>query len=378
MIKIGCLSAFMFFFPLFVFGGIDQGWIRVRLLKSQEQLLFLNQGQRTLVQRKNNQWLVNKKALEQNEIYFDQVKGLNNSLPSRLYLIGKKERFDVIGFLSLESYLSGVLTSEMPKSWPLEALKAQSVAARSYALAVQSERRTADFHVESSVLDQVYTHQVDAKIHQAVLETSGVILLSPEKKILKSFYHADCGGATSEAKNVWGAGVNMGRASDSSCPANPKASWSLRMTQKSLFQKIKEKWAPEMNLELEELKFSPEPEGERFMSVNFLWSNGVGSQILAQQFREILGFSKLKSTRFDVKQEKGWIEFKGRGYGHGVGLCQWGARNLALKGQDYQQILHHYYPAAEIDKEAPSQLETPTLLEARQNSEREEGDRGKN
>ncbi len=298
-----------------------------------------------------------------------QIEGLqlysgSKSLPNKIFLSGKKS-FDVIGILPIENYLVGVIASEMPLSWPIESLKAQAIAARSYALAVKKEREQKEFHLESNILDQVFRHVSQGidqdplieKAFQAVKETEHMILTSQaNQKVLKAFYHADCGGQTSPAKEVWGFGDAKTVVQDTSCPAGKKTNWNFEITKESL----KEKFAHLNPMEIVTIQPVKSKGQRRASKVKIKWSDGVEKEILADTFRGTLGYQIFKSTLFDVTQNETKFSFRGRGYGHGVGLCQTGSKVLAQKNKNYREILGHYYPNAILQ----------SRLEGQQNSDR--------
>lgn len=282
------------------------------------------------------------------------IKGQNltsqsKPLPSKILLSQNAEGLDVVGVVPLEDYVVGVIAGEMPLSWPIESLKAQAVAARSYAMAVMRERRNSAWQLESSVLDQVFRplakqddNELIKKARRAVEDTRGVELRSPSgKAVLKAFYHSDCGGRTTLAKNVWTGSVNTGVATDSSCPTSPKSQWTLRVPAQELMKKV--------GLEISQMKLIRPAAGERVSQVLLALNDGQKKAVSANDFRQRLGFQELKSTQFDVSLDKnGDYVFKGRGFGHGVGLCQWGSRALGQKGWGFKEILKHYYPLAHL------------------------------
>jgi len=254
----------------------------------------------------------------------ENLRQEGTELPNKILLQESEAgQIDIIGVVPMEEYVFSVLASEMPLSWPIETLKAQAVAIRSYTKAVLEERKGRSFHLESSVLDQVYkkisanrnpAHLEKAK--QAVQETEGVYLLNKKGKTLKAFYHSDCGGKTLPAASVWKQESDMdaGTAVDVSCPTNPMAEWNYRLSK------------------------------EKFVSIV---KDFIGD-IRSNEFRKILGFMNLRSTSFEVRDKEGEIEFVGRGFGHRVGLCQWGSKALGLKAFSHQRILKHYYPLATL------------------------------
>jgi len=309
---------------------------------------------------------------------------VNGTRASNRILLQKNGRaLDVISILNLEQYVLGVLISEMPYSWPLEALKAQAIAIRSYALAVKKEKENQRYHLESSVLDQLYRgiHEEDLKnpkykkALRAVFETRELRLWSNRQampktaasQIAKSFYHSDCGGSTIRPEAVWG--LRPARAAqivalDPSCAKRKKSSWENRISDKELNQllahtsQLASKTAGKVSLEkTDEMNLGIRAEKShlldgRVSQVVLKMGSQILSQITGDSFRQILGFDRIKSTRFEVRQQGGSILVQGRGYGHGAGLCQWGSRDWALQGWDYQAILRHYYPDFQLTQAA--------------------------
>ncbi|UOF01758.1 SpoIID/LytB domain-containing protein [Bdellovibrio reynosensis] len=269
-------------------------------------------------------------------------------VPSQVVLnLNANKNVDVIGLVPLEDYVIGVIASEMPLSWPLETLKAQAVAARSYALAVMNERKDKPYQLESTVLDQVYQHVLThnendplvKKAVQAVRSTEGIELYTADNKILKSFFHADCGGETTSAKNVWNAGPSAGVVVDKSCPFSPKAHWKLEVSKLELEKKL--------NISgLSKLELIRTPGEKRIKSVKVTFADSKTILLSSNELRQKLGFQELKSSLFDLKTVGSNYVFEGRGFGHGVGMCQWGSRALGKNGLSFRQILKHYYPLA--------------------------------
>lgn len=285
------------------------------------------------------------------------LRQMGRSLPNHLLLAGK-EKIDVVGVLPLNNYLVGVVSSEMPLNWPLEALKAQAIAARSYTLATMKERRKQLFHVESSILDQVFNHvsqELDGdrlieKAKTAVNETENLILNNSKQKVVKAFYHSDCGGKTSSARSVWGVGELVGGAVDDTCSANVKSNWNLKVNKTTLTQKITKYFSMNPLNEVVQLITKKANDKDRITDIAFAFADGVTRSMNATDFRSLMGTTELRSTRFDVQQKDDQFQFSGHGFGHGVGLCQWGTRALAQKGWNYKQILSHYYPESYLSK----------------------------
>lgn len=270
------------------------------------------------------------------------------ALPSGVKLVGKGGRIDVVIDLEMEEYLRGVIPNEMPLAWPEEALKAQAVASRSYAASVIRERKYLHFDVDSTVQDQVFqwvrrSRQIPnfrKKIDKVIEETKGQILVHGNENVYRAYFHADSGGVTELASYVWGGFNSQPSFSVRTNFANsPNLKWSRDWTGEDLGSLFFEKKLPVQNIRIT----SRSPSGRALsLELDFGDEKVVMS---ALDFRRTLGYSQLKSTRFEIEKQGNRFTFVGQGYGHGVGLCQWGARHLAVrKGYDYQNILKHYYP----------------------------------
>lgn len=242
----------------------------------------------------------------------------------------------VVNVLPLEDYLTGVLGSEMPKSFPLEALKAQAVAARTYALNKKLEQYGQPFHLGSSVLSQVYKglDAEDEHTREAVEATRGLVLtwmLQP----IEAYFHSSCGGRTESGLEALGRDLPYLQAVDCPCGALATSHWTLKLGATELKALGAAKGAA-----VQVQGRSPTGRARRV---------SVGTRVVdAVTFRERVGYMKLKSLSFEVSKAKDGVVLEGKGFGHGAGLCQWGARVFAEKGWDYRRILAHYYPGTEL------------------------------
>jgi stage II sporulation protein D len=266
---------------------------------------------------------------------------------------------DVIASLDIEKYLTGVLPSEMPANWPAEALKAQAIASRSYAIALAKERQSLNYDVENTVLDQVFdmrnkvgaSDAIQEKIAEVVRVTRGIVLLDQRGRVVKAHYHADCGGHTELAKNVWGDDVKeTGITKDAMCPLSPYANWRLEMPR----QEIQKIMAAYFMLDPRRALLALAPLGRtvsgRVAQVDMVFDDGIHRRLPAHEFRRLLGYSKLKSTNFRLAWANDAVVVEGKGHGHGVGLCQYGTRQLAVRGMSYQDIIKNYYPLAKLGR----------------------------
>jgi stage II sporulation protein D len=315
--------------------------------------------------RKSVFWKITIKQKDQDEVKYINQKHLMISgfslhkggfeLPSKLlfsFSNRSKKTFDVIGLMPLNSYLAGVVSSEMPLSWPKEALKAQVVAARSYALSVMNENKNSPFQLENSTADQVFNHlnnqvadrETMSKVISAIEETENLVLLGKKGKVLNAFYHSDCGGSTTPSSSVWGSPELEVGVADETCGTRPGSRWSYAIKAEKLNEMVRSYFKfPEELFRISQIEFIRPSDSDRVSDIVF-HSKGRKVKMMAHQFRQILGFSELKSTNFQVEtQDDAWV-FLGKGYGHGVGLCQWGTKALAQQGLQFKKILTHYYP----------------------------------
>lgn len=260
--------------------------------------------------------------------------------PAQSFIIKKNNgRFDVVGLVDFSHYLASVVASEMPTSWPLEALKAQAVVARSYALARMQERKKSYFHLDADQADQVYRAEPTVKTRQAVAETDGIILTYASGRVLKAYYHADCGGETVQAQQVWGEReINTGTAQDPWCANRESNRWQASFSRPLFFQQLGVD-AKTVSAN-QELAVSAE-ETPQTQKINIF-----GTEFSVQSLRALFGFNRIRSamSRVLVTEEK--VIVSGQGYGHGAGLCQWGTLSQVRAGKKWAQILKHYYPQA--------------------------------
>ncbi|MGV3622382.1 MAG: SpoIID/LytB domain-containing protein [Archangium sp.] len=249
-------------------------------------------------------------------------------------LIGKSQLV-VVNVLPLEDYLVGVLGSEMPKSFPTEALKAQAIAARTYALNKKLDQYSQPYHLGSSVISQVYKglDVEDPRTREAVEATRGMVL-TWQLQPIEAYFHSSCGGRTETGAEALGRELPYLQAVDCPCGRLPTSHWTLNLNAADL---------KSLGSKSSSLKVQGRSATGRAQRVE------VGSRtISAVNFRERIGYMKLKSLNFEIeKSGSGW-KVAGHGFGHGAGLCQWGARVYAEKGWSFQKILLHYYPGTEL------------------------------
>lgn len=254
----------------------------------------------------------------------------------------------VVNELPLEEYLVGLINCEISSAWPIEAVKAQAVIARTYALNRKEARKNAPFHMESTVIDQVYDGCMieDSRARRAVSETAGEVLTF-NSSIIQAFYHSSCGGRTEAAENVWGAALSYMKGVECEyCLSTPSATWEQRLSLREIEEKFR---AAGFNVSgVTTLRPGVRNNRGRLRNVVAVSPRGE-TVVTGDQFRKILGYGVIKSTNFTMKVANGLVAFSGTGNGHGVGLCQWGAKQRALAGFSYTEILSYYYPGTTLN-----------------------------
>jgi SpoIID/LytB domain protein len=322
---------------------------------------------------KNGTWVV--KWQNKTESRFDSpnitVRGQMLRLgiepvPHDLELIpNPKSGLDAVASLGLETYLAGVLPSEMPASWPMEALKAQAVAARSFALRTAYDRRNKHYDVDSTIMDQVYKFLNEAqqhpewkdKIARAIDQTRGQILKDDRQQILKAFYSADCGCQTEDPKFVWGKVESLQSVKDPTCGTRKTRQWDHSLSKIEVREKLVQALSLPEDTTLRTLQIAGKtPTGRVANLVASLDVNGKSQKFMmnSQEFRRIFGFEKIRSTDFRLRWLGSKMQIMGSGMGHAVGLCQTGAKALAETGMSYEDILKLYYPKVNLYRGKPS------------------------
>ena len=248
----------------------------------------------------------------------------------------------VVNLVDVETYLVGVVAGEMPSSWPAEALKAQAVAARTYALHRRRTRREGEFDLHAGTRDQVYAHarDLDPRVRRAVEATAGIVMMH-RNHLFPAYYHSTCGGFTEDAQKVFGAtpGLEFMRGLRCDyCRTSPRYTWLLSMPLAKVREALQAQYPRIEAIDAVRL-VAP---GHRVETVIIEDARGEVN-IPATRFRALLGADRLYSTYFTAYVSGDNLIFDGKGWGHGVGMCQYGARGLALDRKTYDQILKYYY-----------------------------------
>jgi stage II sporulation protein D len=286
------------------------------------------------------------------------------------------DRLTVVNLLDLESYLKAVLPQELgPQPMPrYEALKAQAVAARSYTLAVLGGRRDRGFDLLPTIEDQVYGGIPAERpiCSQACEETRGVLAIHDGSPIM-AYYCSTCGGHTAAPEEIWDrpgrpclqAVRDRGPRTDRSfCQPSPWFHWtqewsgdSLQEVLKSALPRVIPNWNPLKSGPLQSVTVLKRSVSQRVSVLRLGFQHG-SVDLHGDQIRWVLrrpgtgeGLRSSLINKVEVKQKRGRIarlRITGQGYGHGVGMCQFGAMGMAEAGYPFDQILRFYYPGVSL------------------------------
>ena len=276
----------------------------------------------------------------------DEVRGRlvlgYSSFEGDLSIYRSEDGLYVVNELPLETYVAGVVKAEVGSDWAAEALKAQAVIVRTYVLKQMSWSRRDEYHVTSSVLHQVYKGlNADTSVAYAVEVTRGEVLVYGGEPII-AYYHSTTDGRTELAEEVFGRSFPYLQSVPASGKLSPMALWTRRIPLKELA----------LSLGVGEIRSVTAVTFTSTGRVNYVayGSEKGGGFIRAKDLRRKIGWKRLPSTDFSIEAVNGNAVLSGRGFGHGVGLSQWSALEMALEGKSYREILSHFYPGAELTK----------------------------
>ena len=203
--------------------------------------------------------------------------------------------------------------------------------------------------MEATVVDQVYSGNMteDERSLYAVKETIGEVL-TYKGELALAVYHSNSGGMTEDAKNIWGNDYPYLKQVKSSFDKDsPHFSWILNMSPQSVEAALKN--AGYSISGIQNIIPIYTTNSGRVIKVMMHYAGGK-LEMSGEDLRKAVGYDKLKSTMFTVEIVNSSFVFNGKGYGHGVGLSQWGAKGMAEKGYTYTEILEHFYPGTRIER----------------------------
>lgn len=253
----------------------------------------------------------------------------------------------IINNIPVEEYLYGVIPLEMPENWDKEALMAQSVAARTYALYMKEKHCDRKFDIETTTRSQLYGGYASETPNTtaAVNATKGEVI-SFYGELIASYFHSNSGGHTEDSVNVWGINLPyLKGVPDIYSKNGPHSSWQCFFRKKDIDHILNQRGI-DMG-RVEKLNCESVSESGRANMVSLVTDTG-NIRVTGNNFRIAMGADVMKSTLFEmVPKEGGWL-FRGKGFGHGVGLSQWGAYQMAQAGYSYKDIISHYYSDVKI------------------------------
>jgi stage II sporulation protein D len=268
--------------------------------------------------------------------------------PAALEVVRNGEGLAVVNVLSLEEYLVGVLRAETSERWPGETLRAQAIAARTYAAYHRSLNVAKPYHLVASTTHQMYTGWVPASspIWAAVRDTTGRVLLW-DGELFPAFYHSTSGGYTEDPRTVFGA-RNMPALKairDDFSMAAPHFYWNLDLRLSDLSEILRRNGHDVGGVTAIDVA-----ERTPSLRVSTLTVRGTrgSARLRGNDFRRMVGYEIIRSTLFAVALDGAVARFSGRGYGHGVGMSQWGAKGMAEQGYTAEKILEYYYPGTTL------------------------------
>ena len=272
---------------------------------------------------------------------------------------------DVINKTTMEYYIGGLLAKEMNASWPLEALKSQAIAARTYAFYMMRSRRVdrekgvpLHYDLESSERHQVggSLDDITRRTDRAARATGGYVLEGPDFVLTPAFYHAKCGGQTFSPRHIWEYPVSgYSSVVCGGCKGRGgRSQWDHRIGRERWKGFVAWLWKKklirgERSLLSETVQLAPD-KPSRYTLRLYMGERAfiLKKSLLRRYFGRVKVPSNYFRARWDERSKE--VVLSGDGLGHGVGLCQIGALGLADRGWSFRQILGHYFPSHRVTK----------------------------
>jgi len=276
-----------------------------------------------------------------------------------LVITAREGRLTLGNAIPLEDYLRGVVPAEVPSGFAPEALKAQAIAARTYALASLGKHKAAGYDLCDATHCQAYlgVGEENPRVDAAIRDTAGLIVTYGGKPI-NAVYHDTCGGCTAGNDEVW-SGSNplpyLRPVPDTSgvpplCAASPRARWTRRVPQEKLVSALSSLGitAALKLIAPEGCEDGTRPDRYRITGEKGEWL--VSASVMRALLNQAVGPDTLPSADFIALLDGDSVAITGWGSGHGVGLCQWGANALAKSGKSAAEILAHYYTGTSVTR----------------------------
>jgi stage II sporulation protein D len=255
----------------------------------------------------------------------------------------------LVNEIPLEDYVAGTVRAESSEKWPAEALRAIAVAARTYAVFQQQRNASKPYHLVASSKDQNYAGWIaeNSPAWEATRATAGQVL-SWQGSVFPAFYHSDSGGYTEPPQTIFsGDGIPpLPGIRDEFSLDSPNYAWATTLSLRIIGDRLRQ-GGVDIG-EVTGLTVLERSASLRIVRLAVEHSRGA-TTLKGTDFRRLIGYDVIKSTLFvPAPGPDGTIRFEGRGWGHGVGLSQFGAKGMADRGYAYPQILAHYYPGTSL------------------------------
>jgi len=287
------------------------------------------------------------------------------------------ERFDVVATMGVESYLPGVLTHELFKDWPRQTYEAQAVASRTYALheRERARRQGRAVDVESTTDDQVFGGVAGSPVADEAARATRGTVLTEDGRLLRAYFSSQCGGRPASAAEVWPtsvgyefnkAGPLQAKERPSACARSTLHRWETTRNDDDVNRRLRA-WGRQFKHEvagitkLRGVEVESRNEADRPSRYRLTDADGRKYSMTAEEFRmacntaganlePITRTNRVHSGDVEVEVWADQVHFRGRGWGHGVGMCQWCAKGMADAGRDWRGMLETFYPGAEVKK----------------------------
>jgi stage II sporulation protein D len=296
-------------------------------------------------------------AIRANEMILSHGKE-ERRLAGLLRFTARKGRLQVVNTMPSEVYVLGIVEPELGSvDVHPESVKAQIVASRSYLMSMRGRHSHDGYDFCDGPHCQAFGGL--AAIKPQILAVATAVrskYLSFKGKVIPAFYHDSCGGVTAAAEQVWPVSplpylkVVRDGGLETYCRYAPRANWERSIERKLIRRCLTSAGVITAGAPFRMLRVSARDGSGRAKTISFD-SNGP-VHVSAQRFRVLInryyGSEVIPSTFFSISPAPGRVTLQGRGWGHGVGLCQWGAMQMAREGKSFEQILQHYYPGTSI------------------------------
>ncbi len=264
----------------------------------------------------------------------------------RVTVLRNKRNLTAVNTLSIEDYTRAVVPAEMMPSAGRDALAAQAIVVRSFGAYHVKRNGERPFDIPASRIIYEGMDREDPRTNKTVDATRGMVL-THRGRLMLPYFSACCGGHTEYAHNVWAGEQRTTRPVKCPyCKGTPHYKWSARFSGDELGRRLRSLGVAKV-LSIRVVKRSRA--GRRITELRITHTAGA-TIVPLNKFRLLVGPDVIRSGLFKLSVRNGKFVFTGRGWGHGVGLCQWGAKVMADKGKSYRKILSFYFPGAKLKR----------------------------